>query len=77
MNNAGTSTSLHQIFPHQLKFTENVVMERTHSRNDTPHKKLGVLTKESYSDRSINFNRQLHKIVTYYWISKEHVQELL
>lgn len=64
MNNAGTSASFHQ----QFQSMENVVKERTRSRNDIPHKKnkLGVLTEESYSDRSINLNRQLHKIVIYY-----------
>lgn len=45
--------------------------------NDIPYEKINweVLPK-SHSDRSMNLNRQLHKIVTYYWISREHVKEL-
>lgn len=42
----------------------------------TSENNMGVLAKESYSNRSINLNRQTHQILIYYWISNEYVKEL-
>lgn len=53
-------------------------MERTRSRSDIPHEKMNweFLPKSLTLTRSINLNRQPHKIVTYYWFRREDVKDL-